>query len=239
MPRQARSAPGGLVYHVINRGNGRRRLFGKGADYLAFEKVMLEAMARTPTRLLGWCLMPNHWHLVLWPREDGELSAFVRWLTHTHTQRWHAHRHSAGEGHVYQGRFKSFPVERDEHLLAVLRYVERNAVRARLSDRAEKWRWSSLWARQSGSASHRPLLADWPMPRPADWISQVNGGENSAELDRLRQAVKRSSPYGSPQWVEKTVKRLNLQWTIRPRGRPRVRAIKDSRPLSPLPESRN
>jgi putative transposase len=99
--------------------NGRGRLFGKEADYAAFEKVMTEALARTPTRVLGWCLMPNHWHLVVWPKEDGELSAFVRWLTHTHSQRWHAHRHSAGRGHVYQGRFKSFPIERDEHLLAI------------------------------------------------------------------------------------------------------------------------
>src|ERR1700722_11538435 len=123
MPRQARSAPGGLVYHVINRGNGRRRLFNKRADYEAVQKVMLQAIERTPTRLLGWCLMPNHWHLILWPKEDGELSAFVRWLTLTHTQRWHAHRHSAGEGHVYQGRFKSFPIEKDDHLLTVLRYV--------------------------------------------------------------------------------------------------------------------
>ena len=101
MPRRPRSAPGGLVYHVINRGNGRQRLFRKPADYAAFEKVMLEALRRTPTRLLGWCMMPNHWHLVLYPREDGELSAFVRWLTHTHTQRWHAHHHTAGTGHVY------------------------------------------------------------------------------------------------------------------------------------------
>src|SRR5450432_4892382 len=121
MPRQARSAAGGLVYHVINRGNGHLRLFRKEADYLAFEKVMGEALGRTPTRLLAWCLMPTHWHLVIWPRQDGELSAFVRWLTHTHThtQRWYAHHQSAGRGHVYQGRFKSLPIERDEHLLTV------------------------------------------------------------------------------------------------------------------------
>jgi len=231
MPRQARSAPGGLIYHVINRGNGRQRLFATKADYLAFEKVLLEAMARTPTRLLGWCLMPNHWHLVLWPAKDGELSAFVGWLTHTHTQRWHAHHHSAGQGHVYQGRFKSFPIERDEHLLAVLRYVEANAVRARLSHRAQKWRWGSLWARHSGSTIHRPLLAAWPVPRPADWTEQVNRPQRSAALDGLRHAVQRSSPYGSPRWIEQTVKKLNLQWTVRPHGRPRVRPIKDSRPL--------
>src|ERR1700753_2006036 len=107
MPRQARSATGGLVYHVINRGNGRTRLFDKKADYLAFEKVLAQALERAPTRLLGWCLMPNHWHLVLWPKEDGELSAFVRWMTHTHAMRWRVAHQTVGMGPLYQGRFKS------------------------------------------------------------------------------------------------------------------------------------
>ena len=231
MPRSARSAPGGLVYHVINRRNGRDRLFGKEADYAAFEKVLAEALARTPTRLLGWCLMPNHWHLVLWPKEDGELSAFVRWLTLTHSQRWHVHRRSVGRGHVYQGRFKSFPIEKDEHLLTVLRYVERNALRARLVERAEDWRWSSLWVRQHGPAELRQLLGVWPLEIPADWLERVNRAHTISELEALRHAVKRSSPYGSPRWVEQTAKKLNLQWTLRPRGRPRARPIKGLRPL--------
>jgi putative transposase len=219
------------VYHVINRGNGRNRLFGKQADYAAFEKVLIEALARTPTRLLGWCIMPNHWHFVVWPRADGELSAFVRWLTHTHTQRWHAHRHSAGQGHVYQGRFKSFPIEKDEHLLAVLRYVERNALRAGLVAKAEDWRWGSLWVRDRGPDELRALLTEWPIERPGNWVQRVNQAETTAELEALRQSIRRSSPYGSPQWRQKTAKQLNLQWTLRPRGRPRVRPIKGSRPL--------
>jgi putative transposase len=218
------------VYHVINRGNGRTRLFAKQADYLAFEKVLTEALARTPTRLLGWCLMPNHWHLVIWPKEDGELSGFVRWLTHTHTQRWHAHRHSAGEGHVYQGRFKSFPIEKDEHLLTVLRYVERNALRADLVERAEKWRWGSLWVRREGPEGLRRLLSPWPLEIPGDWVERVNHAQTKEELDALRRSVNRSSPYGSHAWIARTANRLNLQWTLRPRGRPRVKPIKDSRP---------
>jgi putative transposase len=175
--------------------------------------------------------MPNHWHLVIWPRADGELSSFVRWLTHTHTQRWHAHRHSAGEGHVYQGRFKSFPIERDERLLTVLRYVERNPVRANPTDRAEQWPWSSLWARENHSHRQLSLMSDWPVERPANWVGQVNRAETASELNAIRQAVKRSSPFGSEQWIQVTAKKLSLQWTIRPRGRPRVRPIKDSRPL--------
>lgn len=212
---------------MINRGNGRSRLFRKQADYLAFERVMIEAMARHPTRILSWCLMPNHWHMVIWPRKDGELSAFIRWLTHTHTQRWHAHYHSAGTGHVYQGRFKSFPIEQDEHLLAVLRYVERNALRSDLVKKAEDWRWGSLWAREQGPAELRTVLSDWPIEIPRDWIRLVNEVQTQAELDAMRVAVKRSSPYGSAGWVQKTARKLKLEWTVRPRGRQRVRPIKN------------
>ncbi|MBI1375583.1 MAG: hypothetical protein GC159_22965, partial [Phycisphaera sp.] len=106
MPRRRRVAMGGLAYHVINRGVGRMTLFDDEADYDAFQRVLGESVERRPdARLLGYCVMPNHWHLILWPRRDDDLSEFMRWLTVTHTQRWHAHRHSAGTGPVYQGRF--------------------------------------------------------------------------------------------------------------------------------------
>src|SRR5262249_43020771 len=99
---------------------------------------LAEALDEVPTRLLAFCLLPNHFHLVLWPRTDDELSRFVGWLTLTHTQRWHAHYHNVGTGHLYQGRFKSFPVAADEHLLTVLHYAERNPVRAGLVERRRK-----------------------------------------------------------------------------------------------------
>ena len=152
MGRPHRAAEGGYVYHVLNRANARMTIFEDEEDFGAFEKVLLQAVERSQTRLLAYCLMPNHWHLVVWPRQDGELSRFIGWLTLTHTQRWHAHRHSTGSGHVYQGRFKSFPIQEDEHLYAVARYVERNALRAHLVRRAEPWRWGSLfrWLRGAG-----------------------------------------------------------------------------------------
>src|SRR4051794_40790811 len=108
-------------------------------------------------RILAWCLMPNHWHQILWPRADGELTEFVRWLTHTHTQRYHAHYHSSGTGHIHQGRFKSFPIECDPHLLMACRYVQRNALRANLVARAADWRYGSLWARVHGGADAKLL----------------------------------------------------------------------------------
>jgi putative transposase len=110
-------------------------------------------------RLLSYCLMPNHWHLVLWPRADGELSDFGHWLTLTHTQRWHAHYHNVGTGHLYQGRFKSFPVARDEHFLQLCRYVERNPLRAGLVRRAEAWQWGSLWGEKRCTIESQGLSA--------------------------------------------------------------------------------
>src|SRR6266511_2210329 len=129
MPRGPRYAPGGMVFHVLNRGVGRGAIFHKPQDYLAFEQILAEALARVGgVALLDYCLMPNHWHLALLPAFDGELSALMRWLTNTHTQRYHAHYHTAGTGHIYQGRFKSFPVECEaEALFPVLRYIGRNA----------------------------------------------------------------------------------------------------------------
>ncbi len=157
MPRTARTILGGYVYHVLNRANCRLRLFRKDADYVAFEQVLAEAHERVPLRILGYAVMSNHWHFVVWPRRGRgqEVSDFFRWLGITHAQRWHAHHGTIGTGHVYQGRFKSFPVASDEHLLSVLRYVERNPLRAGLVKRAEEWRWGSLYRRVHGTPEER------------------------------------------------------------------------------------
>ena len=220
MGRALRISLGGLIYHVLNRSNGRLPIFEKGQDYAAFERILEETRERVGTRILGYCLMPNHWHLVLWPSEDGELSIFMRLLTLTHTQRWHAHRHTAGTGHVYQGRFKSFVVQSDAYYLALCRYVERNALRANMVERAEDWRWGSLWRRCYGTTAQRQLLSEGPLSRPPDWVQRVNQPETSGELEAIRNCVVRGVPFGSESWVEKTVKRLELESTLRPRGRP-------------------
>jgi putative transposase len=145
MPPTLRNVPGGFVYHVLNRAVARIPLFQKDGDYQAFERALAAALHRLPMRLLAFCLMPNHWHLVCWPENDGDLSEFMRWLSVTHSLRWHAHNHTGGTGHIDQNRFKSFPVEGDDHLFTVIRYVERNALRANLCSRAEEWSWGSLW----------------------------------------------------------------------------------------------
>ena len=221
MGRPLRAAPGGLVYHVLNRANGRQGLFDDDGDYVAFERVLYEAQQRVAMRLLAYCVMPNHWHLVLWPYRDGELSRFMSWLTLTHTQRWHAYRQTVGTGHLYQGRFKSFVVQTDDHLLTVCRYVERNAVRAGLVERAEAWRWSSLWRTTYGEAQQQAMVSNWPIARPADWVVSVNGDEGAEELTRIRQSVVRSQPYGATEWMTAMIERFGLGSTVRSEGRPR------------------
>ncbi len=220
MARKARVAPSGLVYHVLNRAVAGLPLFRKPADFEAFERVLLEAQQRHPTRILAWCLMRNHWHFVLWPRQDGELTAFVRWLAHTHVMRWHVAHGTVGRGHLYQGRFKSFPVQEDGHFLTVCRYVERNARTAGAVRRARDWRFGSLWVREQGSAELRALLSEWPVARPADWARRVEEAWTGKELERIRASVARGQPYGDAGWQERMVRKLGLQHTVRREGRP-------------------
>ena len=136
--------------------------------------------------------------------------------------RHRAHYHTSGEGHVYQGRFKSFPVQDDAHILTVCRYVERNAARAGLVKRAEEWRWSSLWRWAQPTEPDPALLSSWPIPRSGNWIGRVNEPLTEKELAAIRKSVQRGSPQGSRPWVEHTAARLGLASTLKPRGRPRV-----------------
>jgi len=227
MGRPLRAAPGGLVYHVLNRANGRQALFDDDGDYAAFERVLSEAQKRIAMRLLAYCVMPNHWHLVLWPHRDGDLSRFISWLTLTHTQRWHAYRQTVGTGHLYQGRFKSFVVQTDEYLLTVCRYVERNALRAKLVDRAEVWRWSSLWRTEYGDAQQKALVSEWPITRPREWMAWVNAEEGAEALRRIRQSVVRGQPFGPTEWVVTMIERFGLASTVRSEGRPKKTHVKN------------
>jgi putative transposase len=223
MGRPLRPTSADVVYHVLNRANARRTLFDDDGDYAAFERVLAQACGRVSMRLLAYCVMPNHWHLVVWPRQDGDLSRFMNWLTLTHTQRWHQHRHTVGDGHVYQGRFKSFPVETNDYLLTVCRYVERNPVRAGLVERAEQWRWSS--AGQRGSGRGLVSLSPWPLAQPVEWRQWVNDEEMSEQVAAVRRSVTKGQPFGSSAWVEQMVAQWNLGATLRARGRPKKELV--------------
>jgi putative transposase len=188
---------GGLCYHALNRGNRREAVFHKPGDYDAFVSAIRDACARLPVDILGYCLMPNHFHLVLRPHADGDLGRWMQWLLTAHARRYH--RHYGTSGHVWQGRFKAFPIQDDDHLSTVLRYVERNALRADLVARAEDWAWSSL----------------------PDWLARVNEPLSVGDLQRLRHAVARGRPFGDEAWTRATAERLGLGSCLRPRGRPR------------------
>jgi putative transposase len=216
MARTARASIGGICYHVINRGNGKAEVFHKSEDYQRFTEMMRQSCERLPLRVVGWCLMPNHFHLVLWPFQDGDLSHWMQWLMTCHVRRYH--RHYQSSGHIWQGRFKAFPIQQDEHFLTVLRYVERNPARAGLVARAEDWRWSSLHSPTERQAVR--LLAPGPVSRPSRWLALVNRAEPERELEVMRTCVNRGQPFGSASWIEQTAARLGLESTTHPRGRP-------------------
>ncbi len=224
MGRPARATPGGFVYHVLDRGVGRRTLFEKAGDYFALERIIDETLRTRCMRICAYCLMPNHWHFVLWPGHDEDLSAFMQQMTNTHVKRWKEHFHETGYGHLCQGRFKSFPVQTDEYFYQVIRYVERNAFRANLVSGAREWRWSSLAGRTSGddlALLKKAVLSEWPLRRPNDWLSFVNEPQTEAELTALRRCVNRGCPFGDANWVNATAKQLGLNSTLRQRGRPK------------------
>jgi len=197
MGRVRRVDVGGMVYHGWNRANFRSRLFQTEAHYEDFLALVEESLDSVAMRLLAYCLMPNHWHLVLYPRADGDLAKFMQRITLTHTQRYHARTRTAGCGHIYQGRYKSLPVETGQHFLTLVRYVERNAQRAGLVKRAEDWPWSSVHTRLYGKEKQKQLLRRWPVAGPKDYVAWLNHPQVKEEIEDIRYARKRSRPYGS------------------------------------------
>ena len=216
MPRTARASVGDYCYHVINRGNGRAEVFHAEGDYQAFVTLLREASERVPMRLLAYCLMPNHFHLAVGPYRDGDLSRWMQWLLTAHVQRYHRWHDSSG--HVWQGRFKAFPIEQDDHLLTVLRYIERNPVRAHLVARIEDWRWSS--ARAWRESVRGPRVEAGPVARPESWLDWVNGAMEEMDVQRIRRSVNRNAPFGSDAWTAVTAEQLGLDASLRPIGRP-------------------
>ena len=200
MGRPPRVDFSGGLYHALNRGNAKNPIFFKEEDYAAFERIVVEGLAKFPVDLFAYQWMNNHWHMVLSPRDDGGMGAFLGWVTLTHTQRYHAHHGTTGWGHVYQGRFKSFPIQDDDHFLVVCRYVERNALTAGMVNRAEDYRWGSLhnWF---GSDS-RINLSPWPVRRFPNWVARVNAALTDKELDALKRCENRGTPFGNNDWVQ-------------------------------------
>jgi putative transposase len=182
MPRRLQTGIAGHVSHTMNRAQPNELLFDTADAYRAFLRLMAEVHAKTRIRILAYCLMPNHWHFVLWPEEDRQVTAFVGRMTMTHAKRLRRFRENEGSGAVYPGRFLSVPLPAELNVYRALRYVERNPIRAGLTRRAEAWPWSSA----APGAESVIAVAPWPLGRPKDWLSFINQEEPGTELESLR-----------------------------------------------------
>jgi len=210
MPRIPRGQIGGHTYHILNRGNGGATVFHKDDDYTAFFDLLAAAKKKFPVKVFGICLMLNHFHLVVQPATEATLSPFMQWWMTSHVRRYH--RHYRSTGHVWQGRFKSFPIQEDGHLLTAIRYVLRNPVRAGLVEHAVDWPWSSLRVQH--------LSDPIPVETPSDWLQWIDQPLFDHELTTLRTCVNRLQPFGAGDWQEAIAAALGLESTLRRRGRP-------------------
>lgn len=217
MPRIARGLADGFIYHVLNRGNGKRVVFRKVSDYEAFLSLMEDAKMRVAISIYGYCLMPNHFHLIVMPDRGVDLSIWMQWLMTSHVRRYHGHYGTCG--HVWQGRFKSFIVKQDGHFLNLLRYVEANPVRAGLIGSAKEWQWSSHRFRIEGKSCM--LLDELPLELPGDWERLVDTSLPDSDLEAVRNSMSRQAPYGDAVWQTQVCQLYGLEMTTRPRGRPR------------------
>ncbi len=221
MPRLARVDVGNEIYHVINRANGRLKIFDSSQDYQLFEQLLLEAQELTDMRILAYVIMPNHWHLLLWPMNDGDLAQFMHRLSNTHTRRMHTATGTIGNGHLYQGRYKSFLVDSNNYLLTIIKYIERNPVRARLSNACEEWQWGSAWRRSQGTSKQKKLIHPSPEPLPHPYLKWINTAEKPNDLSIIRASVNKNIPFGRDSWVDTMISTYHLETTKRGVGRPR------------------
>lgn len=190
-----RTYSGGTIYHVVNRATQGQLLFRDFGEFLAYERLLARAVRKTGMRVLAYCLMPNHVHLLLWPRRDGDLGRFMQWLSSIHAKELHTWRGTTGRGAIYQAHYRASPVDTERYFYTAARYIECNPVRAGLTARAEDWLWSSA---SPTSAIQGVELAEWPLPRPHDWLTVVNVPESPSNLAYMRGRVERGKSLGSP-----------------------------------------
>lgn len=210
----ARALADNCCYHLINRGNGGQQIFHKDGDFSAFIDLLLQERAKYAVKVLAWCLMPNHFHLLVQPQEAAQLHKWMQWLMTTHVRRYH--KHYGTSGHLWQGRYKNFVVQDNEHLLTVARYIEGNPVRSSLSGTAAQWPWSSHQARNATGEESRP--DPLPISLPEDWADFVDTPLTDAEIEKVRNSVNRQTPFGHESWRDELCARMGLESTIRRRG---------------------
>jgi putative transposase len=230
MPRRIRLCPQGEVFHVLNRAVARLTIFEKPEDYDSFLQVFDQTWKLVPLPIFALVLTPNHWHFVVRPNHDKQVSEFFQRLSVMHTMRYHSHYKTGGTGHLYQGRFKSFPIQADEHLWMAMRYVERNPIRANFVERAEDWAWSSARMRHRPTENRSWLTTAVDSPPPSEWSSWVNRAEPQSELISLRHCNRPGLPFSYNAWIMHSTVGVRLESRSRPCRRPRKEATLFLRP---------
>lgn len=217
MPRISRGLSDEFIYHILNRGNAKKRIFHKDQDYVAFIKLLKEGKYLFSVNIFAYCLMSNHFHFVLSPCHANDLSKLMQWLMTCHVRRYHKHYRTSG--HIWQGRYKSFLIKEDEHLLTVLRYVEGNPVRAGVVLSANDWPWSSH--RERTGKKINKIVTCLPIDLPSGWTQYVDEPLTESELEKLNRSVNRQTPFGNDEWQKNMCLQFGLEHTLRPRGRPK------------------
>ncbi len=216
MPRTARAAMGGIIYHVSNRGRTGKTLFRSSDDFQAFVELLIEATSHASVEVFGFCLMPNYWHMILRPRGKNDLSKYMSWVANTHVKRYRA-CYPRSKGKVYQGRYESMPVQKGDDFVNLVGYIEAIPLRARLVESAQDWAFSSLGCEKKLA---RQLLSDWPVERPDRWKKRVNKPLDKSVRGRLEVCLQRSRPLGDDHWSAKIAKKTHTEYKLRPIGRP-------------------
>ena len=216
MPRIPRGEMVGGIYHIINRGNMKMQVFDDMEDYEYFLKLLEIASKREQVEIHAYCLMPNHFHLLLIPKETKSLSRFMQWVMTSHVRYYHKKNRTSG--HIWQGRYKSFIVEKESYYISLMRYIEANALRAKLVLKAQDWDYGSLMEREQ---KHRTLLSEPYIEIYEDWVEYVNTPIKRGELATIRNSVNRQAPLGEEQWQLEIATKYGMLSTLNQRGRPK------------------
>ena len=209
MPRIARGLAGGEIYHIINRGNRRAEVFHNAKDYEKFIELMKTAKKMVNVKLYSFVLMPNHFHFIIEPNEAEDLSKYMQWLLTSYVRYYNKTYKTSG--HLWQGRYKSFIVQRDNYFLTLLNYVEQNPQRAKLKQ----------WKFVSSNSEINNFLDKLPIEPPKNWEEIKKEVLNKKKKEKIDNSIQRQSPYGDDAWIIKTAQKYDIVSTTNPRGRPK------------------
>jgi putative transposase len=216
MPRIARGLADNQIYHVINRGNRRETIFHDSYDYDKFLKLIKEAKDLYQIKIYAYCLMPNHYHLVIYTKVAESLSLSMHKINSSYV-RYYNQRYKVS-GHLWQGRYKSFIVQEEAYLLTLLRYVEANPLRAKIVKDCIAYKYSSAKIRIEEIEDS--ILDGSPINLPENWNEYINNKESKSNLGAIKNSLDRQAPLGDENWCYRVSKKYGLESTITPRGRP-------------------